>query len=162
MNRVLVKPGDTFFIKANHVHSIGAGTMLAEIQQTSDITYRIYDFNRRDQAGNLRELHVDQAFEVMNLGKDTGQVEYENGDAVQLVSVPEFHTTKYQLKSSQKIQAPIDHFSIIIAVKGKGSIKYQDTIEALYMSETILIQAVIEVKLMAEEAGKELLETHLK
>jgi len=48
MNKVPVKSGDTFFIEANHVHSIGAGVMLAEIQQTSDITYRIYDFNRKD------------------------------------------------------------------------------------------------------------------
>ena len=53
-----VQPGDVFFLPAGRIHSIGAGCFLAEIQQTSNITYRIYDFNRRDKNGNLRELHT--------------------------------------------------------------------------------------------------------
>lgn len=54
-----VQPGDVFFLPAGRIHSIGAGCFLAEIQQTSNITYRIYDFNRRDKNGNLRELHTE-------------------------------------------------------------------------------------------------------
>ena len=54
-----VKDGDTFFINTGKVHAIGKGIIIAEIQQTSDITYRVYDFNRRDKNGNLRELHTE-------------------------------------------------------------------------------------------------------
>lgn len=65
LNYEKVKEGDTFFINTGKVHAIGAGILLAEIQQTSDITYRVYDFNRKDKEGNLRELHTELAIDAM-------------------------------------------------------------------------------------------------
>lgn len=161
MNKVLVKSGDTFFIEANHVHSIGAGVMLAEIQQTSDITYRIYDFNRKDQGGNLRELHIDKAFEVMNLGLDTGQVNYENSSITKLVSVPEFHTTKYKITDILHLESPIDHFIIVIGVRGKGTIIYDNLEERFSEGDTVLIPAGIKAILRSKN-GLEVLETCIK
>ena len=162
MNKVPVKSGDTFFIEANHVHSIGTGVMLAEIQQTSDITYRIYDFNRKDQAGNLRELHIEDAFEVMNLGLGNGQVEYINTNKVQLVSVPEFTTSKFKLEdhTSIKIKAPLEHFLIVIAVGGKGVMAYEDKVESFHMGDTIFVPPGIEVEIISS-SGFEFLETYI-
>lgn len=62
-----VSAGDVFFIPAGRVHAIGKGILLAEIQQTSDVTYRIYDYDRRDDKGNLRELHTDLALMQLTL-----------------------------------------------------------------------------------------------
>lgn len=67
MNAVPVKRGDAFYIEAGTVHAIGAGILICEIQQNSNTTYRVFDFNRRDKNGNLRELHIDKALEVSNL-----------------------------------------------------------------------------------------------
>ena len=69
MNYVPVNDGDTFFIHTGKVHAIGAGILLAEIQQTSDVTYRIFDFNRRDKEGNLRDLHTEMALEAIDYSK---------------------------------------------------------------------------------------------
>lgn len=164
MNKVPVKPGDTFFIKANHVHSIGAGVLLAEIQQTSDITYRIYDFNRKDDTGELRELHINDAFEVMDLGQETGRVNYDDENkAVQLVNVPEFCTSKYRLESnkSHTIEAPLEHFLILIGVKGNSTIVYKDKTETFNFGDTIFIPAGIQVDIIPE-LDFEFLETYVK
>lgn len=67
LNKVYVNSGDVFFIEAGTVHAIGAGILIYEVQQNSNVTYRVYDFNRKDKDGNLRELHVDKALEVSNL-----------------------------------------------------------------------------------------------
>ena len=64
--KVMVEPGDVFFIPAGTVHAIGAGILLAEVQQNSNLTYRVYDYGRKDAQGNTRELHVEKALEVMN------------------------------------------------------------------------------------------------
>ena len=72
-----MKDGDTFFINTSKVHAIGKGIIIAEIQQTSDITYRVYDFNRRDKNGNLRELHTELALDAIDYEKkDDFKVQY--------------------------------------------------------------------------------------
>lgn len=67
LNKIPVKPGDIFMVLPGTIHAIGAGILLAEIQQNSNTTYRVYDFGRRDQKGNLRELHIEKAFDVADL-----------------------------------------------------------------------------------------------
>ena len=67
LNKVPVKKGDTFLLRAGTVHAIGAGCMICEIQQSSNVTYRLYDYGRKDKTGNLRELHIDKALDVLNL-----------------------------------------------------------------------------------------------
>ncbi len=66
LNKVEIHKDDLFYIKARTIHTIGAGTLIAEIQENSNLTYRLYDYNRVDKSGNLRKLHIDKALEVMN------------------------------------------------------------------------------------------------
>src|SRR5690554_981200 len=90
-----VKKGDVFFLPAGRVHAIGAGCFIAEIQQTSDITYRIYDFDRRDAAGNPRELHTELAKEAIDFKLHSSyKTDYEQNKnhPVKLVSCPYFTT----------------------------------------------------------------------
>ena len=78
LNYERVKEGDTFFINTGKIHAIGAGVLLAEIQQTSDVTYRVFDFNRKDKNGNYRELHTELALEAMDYQKkDDFKVDYD-------------------------------------------------------------------------------------
>ena len=92
-----VQPGDVFFLPAGRIHSIGAGCFLAEIQQTSNITYRIYDFNRRDKNGNLRELHTELSKDAIDYTvSDDYRTHYEprKDEPVELVSCPYFTRTR--------------------------------------------------------------------
>lgn len=118
------KPGDCFFIPAGLIHSIGAGNMLVEIQQSSDCTYRVYDFNRRDANGNLRQLHLPQALEALDYsaGFDS-RVRYERkpGQPVTMVRCHYFTTRLYECAG--KIRADrngADSFSILVAFRGKA------------------------------------------
>ncbi|MBE5953109.1 MAG: class I mannose-6-phosphate isomerase [Lachnospiraceae bacterium] len=71
LNTVAIEKGDVFFIPSGQVHAIGAGAVIAEIQQNSNLTYRLYDYNRRDKDGNLRELHIDKALAVSNMSSSS-------------------------------------------------------------------------------------------
>ena len=151
MNRIPVTSGDTFFIQANQVHTIGKGILLAEIQQSSDITYRIYDFDRFDDHGKKRELHVDQAFKVMNISTETGKVDYlKSAELVQLVNCPEFTTNKYSLSDSRTFKANGDRFKIYLNVDGKASISFNGESLSFNKGETILLPAEISMELIPE------------
>ena len=145
MNYVSVKEGDAFFINSGRVHAIGAGVMLAEIQQTSDITYRLYDFNRRDQNGNLRELHTEMALDAIDYSKkDDFILEYESEHNVsnEMVDSPYFATNYLKLTEDMDIDlGSRDSFTIYICVKGSAQFETSTAIESLNMGETILIPA---------------------
>lgn len=141
-----VKAGDCFFIPAGRIHSIGKGCFLAEIQQTSDTTYRIYDFNRRDKDGNLRELHTKQAAECIDYTvlKDyrTDYTAAKNR-GVSLVQCRYFNTAVYDLDEPMTLDySGLDSFVIIIGIKGEGTfIDNEDNITALREGETMLVPA---------------------
>jgi mannose-6-phosphate isomerase len=160
MNRVPVKAGDTFFIPANQVHTIGGGLLIAEIQQSSDITYRIYDFNRTDLKGNKRELHIDQAFEVMSLETETGKIEYaKTAELIQLVSCPEFVTNKYVLSDSRVFKTTADSFKIYMNVGGQAEAIFADQVMPLNMGETIFLPADMSFKIKPTSGEILILET---
>src|SRR5690554_4962979 len=117
-----VKPGDVFFLPAGRVHAIGAGCFIAEIQQTSDITYRIYDYDRRDANGNTRELHTELAKDVIDFKiYDTYKTEYtkEVNQPVKLVSCPYFTTNllDIDIQISRNFKE-IDSFIIYMCLEG--------------------------------------------
>lgn len=143
MNRVPVKVGDFFIIEANQVHTIGKGILLAEIQQPSDITYRIYDFDRTDDSGQKRELHVEEAFSVMNTSTKTGKVEYEHGEAATLAMRPEFNVERLHLTNDRSI-VPMDSFQVLMAVDGDIEIHMSDALTRLKFGETCLIPANVQ------------------
>ena len=121
-----IHAGDLFFLPAGRIHSIGAGAFIAEIQQTSNITYRIYDFNRVDANGNPRELHTEQSKAVIDYSvQDDYRTHYEAADdqRTELVSCPYFTTALYNLTKAHTIElASLDSFVIVICTEGEGTI----------------------------------------
>ena len=121
-----VKEGDCFFLPAGRIHSIGTGCFLAEIQQTSDVTYRIYDFKRKDKDGNYRELHTEEAAECIDYNVEPNyRTEYTpvKNEGVALVECPYFTTAVYDLNEPMTLDySELDSFVIFIGLKGSGEI----------------------------------------
>lgn len=144
-----VKEGDCFFLPAGRIHAIGAGCFLTEIQQTSDVTYRIYDFKRRDKNGNLRELHTKLAAESINYQVEDDYRQYyveRKNRGVSLVHCPYFNTTVYDLDEPMTLDyKELDSFVILIGLKGEGKIVDNEGHEvSIKMGETLLVPATTE------------------
>lgn len=142
-----VKTGDTYFIEVGRVHAIGAGVMVAEIQQTSDITYRVYDWDRVDANGNGRELHNDLAIDAFDFDMpDDFRVNYDKKEnqSNEMVSC-QYFTTNY-LKVTQTLQKKNHHdsFLIYMCVEGEANILANGFLENLKKGETVLVPASIE------------------
>ena len=145
MNYEEVSEGDTFFINTGKIHAIGAGVLLAEIQQTSDVTYRVFDFNRRDREGNLRELHTSLAVDAIDYEKkDDFKVDYPkslNG-INSMVDCPYFKTDFLELTKSMKQDlTQRDSFTIFMCVGGAAQIKNDWDSVAITKGETVLVSA---------------------
>ena len=141
-----VKEGDTYFIEAGRVHSIGAGVLLAEIQQTSDITYRVYDWDRVDEEGNERELHNDIAIDAFKFDlKDDFRVNYsrEKNVSNKMISCPFFTTNFIDLDSNLEKKNTHDSFLIYMCVDGKVEVVAEDSKEIISKGETILVPASV-------------------
>ena len=141
-----VKEGDVFFLPAGRIHAIGTGCFLAEIQQTSDVTYRIYDFKRKDKDGNYRQLHTREAAESINytVEKDY-RTAYEprKNEGVQLVTCPYFTTAVYDLDEPMTLDySELDSFVILIAMKGEGTLTDDEGHETTFREgETVVLPA---------------------
>lgn len=167
LNEEKTKQGDVFFIPAGRVHALYAGLLIAEIQQTSDITYRIYDFNRKDKNGNTRELHTDQALDVIDfkLYNDyTTPYEKKSNKTVDLINCQYFTTNLIQFDSSvEKDFNFIDSFVVYICISGKVLIKYSETEKiTINYGETVLIPAEIKNLELIPVYESRLLEVYLK
>ena len=158
-----VKEGDCFFIPAGRIHAIGAGCFLAEIQQTSDVTYRIYDFKRKDKDGNYRQLHTQEASESIDyqvLSDYRTQYTPQKNEGQLLVECPYFNTAVYDLTEPMTIDyTELDSFVILIGMKGEGVLTVDGEETTFKAGETILIPA------MAQEVhvsgGIKFLETYV-
>ncbi len=121
-----VKEGDCFFLPAGRIHSIGKGCFLCEIQQTSDVTFRIYDFKRKDKDGNCRQLHTDEAAKSIDYHVEPNyRTDYvpQKNQGVSLVQCPYFNTIVYDINEPVTIDvSALDSFVITIVVKGQGTI----------------------------------------
>lgn len=161
--RYEVREGDVFFIPAGRIHAIGAGCFVAEIQQTSDVTYRIYDFKRKDKDGNYRQLHTKEAAESIDYTVlDNYRTDYKlpENEGVQVVSCPYFATAVYDLTEPMTLDySELDSFVILIAVKGEGSVSCEGETLSFSMGDTILLPATAkEVKV---EGSVKFLETYI-
>lgn len=143
--RYTVHEGDVFFIPAGRIHAIGAGCFVAEIQQTSDVTYRIYDFNRRDKDGNLRQLHTHEASEAIDytvLSDYRTHYAPHRNEPQQVVSCPYFTTAVYDLTEPMLLDySDLDSFVILIGVKGEGTVTIGGEKTSLKTGETLLLPA---------------------
>ena len=118
-----VKAGDVYFIPSGTIHAIGEGVVIFEIQQNSTLTYRLYDYMRRDKDGNLRELHVDKAMKVSSLTPYVQQ-EFDTEDDAVIGKCEYFETSKYKLKlSKQTFNVDKSSFLSITCVSGCGEIE---------------------------------------
>jgi len=152
-----VTEGDTFFINTGKIHAIGAGVMLAEIQQTSDITYRVFDFNRRDKNGDLRELHTEQALNAIDYQKkDDFKVSYskEKNTTNGMVECPYFTTNFLDLSNDIELNvSERDSFTIYMCVGGSAAIENEIGKETIKKGETLLLPAISNlVKIKTNEA----------
>ena len=145
LNYEQVKEGDTFFINTGKIHAIGAGVLLAEIQQTSDITYRVFDFNRKDKNGNLRELHTDLALDAMDYTKkDDFRVVYDKkSDVVNtMVECPYFKTDYLNLSKNLNLDvSKRNSFTILMCVDGSAEIITNSGSVDIQKGETVLVPA---------------------
>jgi mannose-6-phosphate isomerase len=143
-----VEPGDVFFIPAGRVHAIGKGVLLAEIQQTSDITYRIFDFNRKDAGGNLRELHTELALDAIDFSYlDEYKTKYTIEKNVSSEIVSCWYFTTNLLEFNEKLEKDynlLDSFVVYMNISGRFKIEYEEGEEVVETGETVLIPASLE------------------
>ncbi len=164
LNREKVHKGDAFIIKPGLIHAIGAGVVLAEIQQTSDLTYRIYDWDRDSGNGEKRELHTELAMEAIELsGNDDFRIHYKTfpNAAAEVINTQYFRTNIIQTNGTlERDYSLLDSFVILIGVEGKSFVSFQGNKEELKQGETLLVPASIE-KIVIEGDKVKILEVSL-
>ncbi|MBN1111799.1 MAG: class I mannose-6-phosphate isomerase [Bacteroidales bacterium] len=166
VNRVSVTKGDVIYIPAGRVHSIGKGVVLAEIQQTSDITYRIYDWNRKGLDGNLRELHTDLAIDVINFDKPKNNKEditIEENKTSTLIDSPVFKTNIIKLDNTiEKDYFTTDSFIVYMCIDGSAEIitSGNENVQ-ITTGETVLIPNEITTVRIKPDKNCTLLEVYL-
>ena len=165
LNEEKVAKGDVFFLPAGRIHTIGKGLLIAEIQQTSNITYRIYDYNRRDDQGNKRTLHLEESLDAIDFTyKSNYKTNYDHGlnKRVPLVICPYFVTNKLNLTGVKIFRAPrVVGFKIYICIEGSAKIIYGDEETILVKGETVLIPAILSTYQIKADNEVVLLETYI-
>ncbi len=145
LNVVEVKKGDVFFLETGTIHAIGAGIVIAEIQQTSDITYRIYDWDRIDAQGKSRELHVEQALDAMNYNTTNTKREYtetlNTGNV--MVESPYFTTSYFPLAGEALITKDNSSFTVYICTEGEYVFKTKNEKYTFRKGDTVLAPAAL-------------------
>lgn len=148
LNKVPVKKGDVFFISPGTVHAICEGTIIAEIQQNSDVTYRVYDYNRVGADGKTRPLHISNAIDVSRLTSDeyTGKPEGEKVskqtyDCTLLVSCNYFTVYEYDIHDRCEIETDGTSFQSLLFLEGEGEIVYNGGVVSFKRGDTFFIPA---------------------
>lgn len=168
LNNVKVHRGDVFYIPSGRVHAIGGGNHIAEIQQTSDITYRIYDYDRRDSEGRTRPLHTDMAVDAIDYKHyDDYRSDYEahSNESVNVVDCKYFTTNIFECDMPVEKDYPeIDSFIIYMCVAGGCRIEYDDDHSSVTINcgESVLVPAVIKNLCFYPDGKTTLLEVYIK
>ena len=123
LNKITVNKGDTFYVEAGTIHAIGSGCLILEVQQSSDSTYRVYDFNRTDNQGKPRELHIEKALDVLNLNEAVNDNIIINNEKEINYTSPYFTFEKYNVKSEKTLDTNTEQFSSLIILKGQGQLR---------------------------------------
>lgn len=163
LSKYKVSPGKAYFIPAGAIHAIGRGNLIAEIQQTSDITYRVFDWNRTDDAGNPRQLHTELAVDCINYSPKS---DYEVSKApiantpVQLASCKYFETNALEVDGAvDRDYAALDSFVIYMCLSGSATIDYGEGKETMSKGDTVLVPAEIQSLTLSGKAN--LLEVYI-
>jgi mannose-6-phosphate isomerase len=167
LTRFSVQTGDAFFVPAGSAHTIGPGALFCEVQQHSDITYRVFDYGRRQSDGSLRPLHVRQAFDVLNFGPQqcakVQGIQFQR-DAVQktyLLACPYFATEIWEFSGAADGKTCPDRFELLVLLGGHGRIQWRSETMPYNPGEAWLLPAALgEYRLVAQSATK-LLRTYV-
>lgn len=150
LNYVDVKKGDVFFIPAGTVHAIGEGILIAEIQQNSDTTYRVYDWNRTDDNGNSRELHIKKALDVISFSNLAGKekvvgklVKEGKNTRNYLISCEYFSTELLEIHTESKESLNGERFNLLIFIEGEGTLEYKNGYISFKAGDSFFIPASI-------------------
>lgn len=152
--------GDIYFIPAGRVHALGKGLMVAEIQQTSDCTYRIYDYNRRDADGNLRQLHTEEAMDAIDFSGIEGHAhtryQARLNESTTIAACPYFTTRLIPFNTPMKKNLEeVESFVVYMCVEGIAAVKSMETIVPMHVGECVLVPAAVEsVELFCEGSAK--------
>jgi mannose-6-phosphate isomerase len=166
LNFEKVKPGDVFFLPAGRIHAIGAGLLVAEIQQTSNYTYRIFDWNRTDNQGNPRELHTELALKAMNFSAEKNYktlYQEKKNTNINLVDCPYFTTNLLSFdKLIHKDYFQLDSFVIYICLEGNFAIRSEDFEEVtIQKGEGVLIPAVLKHLDLIPQTSSKIMEVYI-
>jgi mannose-6-phosphate isomerase len=165
--RVPTNARDAIFVPAGTVHAIGAGFVLCEIQEQSDITYRVYDYNRRNATGETRALHVDKAMDVIRFGEQKGgkiePVTIERGaiSETYLAACRYFATERWEFSESISRMTSPEHFDLLISIAGHGTIEAGGETSAYAPAQAWLIPAALGAYQIAPRERTELLRTYI-
>ncbi len=157
LNSEPIKNGDAFIIEPGTIHAIGKGVLLAEIQQTSDITYRIYDWDRPDTNGEMRQLHTDLALDTIDFNPSNSRLDYaeEKNEPVHIGTTNFFSVNKLVL--SQNFVRDLDQipsFTVYMCLEGNALIETDDFSEEIKKGETVLIPAQLpQIKFITNSAS---------
>ncbi|NLB82391.1 MAG: class I mannose-6-phosphate isomerase [Clostridiaceae bacterium] len=148
LNIIPVKKGDSFMVNAGMVHAIGKGIVVAEIQQNSNITYRLFDYNRKDANGNLRELHVEDALNVLTFDKSTSPAfapttDFTGYTVSQLTKCKYFTVEKYETNSGVGLCTGKESFHAVTILEGNGYLEQGNDKYEFVKGDTIFIPALL-------------------
>jgi mannose-6-phosphate isomerase len=146
LNETPVKEGDAFFLETGTVHAIGAGVLIAEIQQTSDITYRLYDWDRVDANGLSRKLHTDLALDAINFEPTNTKLNYEvvKNKSVNLADCPFFKTNILQISGKYQWKKTKESFTVLMCIKGSFTVNMPHFQAEFKKGDTLLIPAILD------------------
>ncbi|HEY8929734.1 MAG TPA: type I phosphomannose isomerase catalytic subunit [Mucilaginibacter sp.] len=166
LNRETANAGDVFFLPAGRVHTIGKGLLICEIQQTSDITYRIYDFDRVDDKGHKRELHTEEALAAIDYKlypEYKTKYQPEKNETVHLVTCPYFTTNVLDFNTdTTKDYSNLDSFVIYACLEGSLTLKAGDASYDIKMGDCILLPKVIDKVELTTVSGFKMLESYIE
>lgn len=165
LNFLPIQAGDAFYIPAGKVHAICKGTLLAEIQQSSDTTFRLYDYNRKDKTGQTRPLHIEEACQAIHFDDNNNQpIDYQKqkNKSVNLVNSIYFATNIVEFDQPvEKIYADVDSFVIYICIEGSAKINSDHGEEFISQGECVLMPASIEETILIPNDNCKLLEVYI-
>ncbi|MBO5525868.1 MAG: mannose-1-phosphate guanylyltransferase [Clostridia bacterium] len=147
LNQVPVKKGETYFLNAGTVHAIGTGIFICEVQQSSNATYRLYDYGRKDKDGKERQLHIDKALDVLNRNKTkptcvNNPVKKENGNCMQTIGdCKYFEVKKYTVKEKINLIVGAESFLSLIFFEGEGTVQAEQEILPFKAGDSFFVPA---------------------
>ena len=167
LERVPLREGEAVFIPSGTAHTIGPGLVLCEIQQHSDLTYRVYDYNRRDAQGRARPLHIEKALEVIRFGPQTGgkiaPLRIERGPMTEtyFVSCPYFASERWEFSGRVGASTSPEYFELLIFFEGKGTIQWGSERAEYAPAQVWMLPAALDRYLLEPEARTSLLRTYV-